>query len=343
MKQKQGASFMAILVALLFSPVTGAAQTIHLRNGKTIEGRVLSREADRVWVETPAGRVPLPIARIAPADAGMLGEAGEAFQAGEHERALQLGEIVAFWEPGNEEAVLLIRRARSQLDLAQRGRELSEREQAAEAALDGLSERLEAIGDPAADPEATESALALLESEMKSEAGDYAGTPLGARFAELLEETSARVLEAHELRLQKEARIALERERETHRMRAEAMGIRDFLAPVATLSNGGKTVDLEALMVPGGIMIFDFYADWCGPCRELDPLLRELAQSQENVYLRRINMLNWETPLARQYSLKSIPSVWVYDGEGELVEERLNGLPAVQAAVQEAASRAATP
>jgi thiol-disulfide isomerase/thioredoxin len=105
---------------------------------------------------------------------------------------------------------------------------------------------------------------------------------------------------------------------------------------VATLTNGGKTLDLEILMVPDGIMIFDFYADWCAPCKELDPLLQTLAKNDEDVYLRRINILDFEKPIARQYDLKAIPSVWVYDGARELVESRLHWIDGVEAAVQRA-------
>lgn len=317
------------------------AQTLHLKNGKTLEGKVLGREADRIWLDTPSGRVPVPLARIEPGAPGMLEEAEGAFQAGAHRKALRLGQIVLFWEPENEEAARLIERAENQIQLAARGRELTAREQAAEDELAVLSERLEQIGDAEADPAGVEAALARLEGEIREAAGTHGGTPSESGFQALLEETAARSLAAHELRLQKEAREALDREREARRMRAEAMGIRDFLAPVSTLNNGGKTVDLETLMVPGGVMIFDFYADWCEPCRRLDPQLRELAQQQENVYLRRINILNWDTAVARQYHLTSIPSVWVYDGEGDLVEARLNGLEAIRAAVIGAGARSA--
>jgi thiol-disulfide isomerase/thioredoxin len=274
--------------------------------------------------------------RIAEMTPGLFEEAEAAFAAGEHERAVRLGQVIVFWEPENEEAAVLVQRAGSQIELAQRGRQLTERESESEYVLEGLTERLNAIGEAEADPAATEAQLMALESEMRSVSGQFAGTPLEEKFTALLESTSARTVAAHELRLLKEARGALERERETQRMRAEAMGIRDFLAPVATLNNGGKTVDIETLMVPGGIMIFDFYADWHAPCRELDPQLRMLAQSQDKVYLRRINMLNWDTPLARQYALKSIPSVWIYDGEGEMVASGLSGFDAIRAAVRKA-------
>ncbi len=325
-----------IVAALAALSISAGAETIHLKNGKSVEGRILSREADRIWLDTEAGRIPILLDRIVVATSGMLPEAHEAFDAGENERALALAQIIVFWDPENDEANHLIKLSKNQITLAHKGRELTEREQEAELMFRTLSTRLENIEVSDMDPSGEETELLEVESELKEAALKYTDTSHGEPFEALLEEASTRTLDAHRRKLESDALHQAELDLEAQRMRAEAIGIRDFFAPVATLNNGGKPLDIDLLMVPGGIMMFDFYADWCGPCKVLDPKLRSIAEAEENVYLRRINILDWEKPIARQYDLRSIPSVWVYDGEGALVGSKLNRFESIEEAVRRA-------
>jgi len=55
--------------------------------------------------------------------------------------------------------------------------------------------------------------------------------------------------------------------------------------------------------------IIDFYADWCGPCKMVEPVLQELAEEYQgklNIY--RINTQN-EQELAAAFGIQSIPSI----------------------------------
>ena len=52
-------------------------------------------------------------------------------------------------------------------------------------------------------------------------------------------------------------------------------------------------------------VLVDFYADWCGPCRMLGPVLEELS-NEYNIY--KVNVDN-EEELARKYGIMSIPCV----------------------------------
>lgn len=88
---------------------------------------------------------------------------------------------------------------------------------------------------------------------------------------------------------------------------------------VTVISNGGKRVDLRQHLQPGKVTIVDFYADWCGPCRKISPILEGMAARDPNVELVKIDIVNWETPVARQYGLRSIPNVRVFDGQGRPV------------------------
>ncbi|HEX2568551.1 MAG TPA: thioredoxin family protein [Polyangia bacterium] len=71
---------------------------------------------------------------------------------------------------------------------------------------------------------------------------------------------------------------------------------------VQWLSAQGEDVrSLGAYAVPGKVTLFDFYADWCDPCRELDRYVGELLARRPDLALRKLNIVSWDTPLARRY------------------------------------------
>lgn len=55
--------------------------------------------------------------------------------------------------------------------------------------------------------------------------------------------------------------------------------------------------------------IIDFYADWCGPCRKVSPILKELAEQYKNdIIVYKINVDN-EKELAAAFGIQSIPTL----------------------------------
>jgi len=91
--------------------------------------------------------------------------------------------------------------------------------------------------------------------------------------------------------------------------------------PVQTISNGGKRLDVQGLVVPGKVTLIDFYADWCPPCQRMSPKLELLATQDPEVYLRKVDIVKWGTEVALQYNIQSIPHIYVYDRNGALVGE----------------------
>ncbi len=90
-------------------------------------------------------------------------------------------------------------------------------------------------------------------------------------------------------------------------------------ADVAHLVDDGR--DLPSLgphAVAGKITLFDFYADWCGPCRKVDEHVFDLLGRRGDLAYRKLNVVSWETPLARRYLSKvpSLPYVVVYGKDG---------------------------
>lgn len=57
-------------------------------------------------------------------------------------------------------------------------------------------------------------------------------------------------------------------------------------------------------------IIVDFYADWCGPCRAMGPVLEEVAE-EKKVRLGKIN-IDEEDRLAERFNVMSIPTIIVY-------------------------------
>lgn len=66
----------------------------------------------------------------------------------------------------------------------------------------------------------------------------------------------------------------------------------------------------EVLSSPVPVLV-DFYADWCGPCMELEPVIEELAHETPNARFVKVNV-DRELALAARYGVTSIPRLLVF-------------------------------
>lgn len=96
-------------------------------------------------------------------------------------------------------------------------------------------------------------------------------------------------------------------------------------ADVVKLTNDGQKVGpLKKLRVPGKHTVFDVYADWCGPCRLVDEALRGIVQKRSDVAVRKLNVVDFDSPLARELGsgFEALPYMMVFSPSGKRTEIR---------------------
>ena len=73
-------------------------------------------------------------------------------------------------------------------------------------------------------------------------------------------------------------------------------------------------------------VIVDFWAEWCGPCKMLTPILEELSNEMKNeINVVKVN-LDENQDLAMKYSIRSIPTLLLFK-EGNLIDTKVGLLP----------------
>lgn len=90
---------------------------------------------------------------------------------------------------------------------------------------------------------------------------------------------------------------------------------------VKLISMMGERVEISRNLAVGKYTIIDFYADWCVNCAEIAPVLAEYTRTHTDIALRKINIVNWDTPVVSQYDLTYLPYLQMYGPSGALLVE----------------------
>ncbi|WP_425410329.1 thioredoxin [Hyphococcus sp.] len=87
----------------------------------------------------------------------------------------------------------------------------------------------------------------------------------------------------------------------------------------------------EEVINSGDTVLIDFWAEWCGPCKQIAPALEEIASEYEGkITIAKVNIdENPETP--GKYGVRGIPTLMIFSG-GEHVATRVGAAPKSQLA-----------
>jgi thiol-disulfide isomerase/thioredoxin len=96
----------------------------------------------------------------------------------------------------------------------------------------------------------------------------------------------------------------------------------------ANPGKGGETLEIKSLPVRGQITVVEFYSPFCPPCVRLAPMMEKLCQRRPEITVKKVNInrpevqrIDWNSPLARQYRLRSVPYFAIFNPRGKLVAE----------------------
>ncbi len=81
--------------------------------------------------------------------------------------------------------------------------------------------------------------------------------------------------------------------------------------------------DISSKNVP---VVVDFGAEWCGPCKQLDPILEEIAsENVDKLIVYKLNIdENPKTP--QKFGVRGIPTIMLFN-EGKLIDTKVGSLP----------------
>jgi thioredoxin 1 len=85
---------------------------------------------------------------------------------------------------------------------------------------------------------------------------------------------------------------------------------------------------LETLKLQDKPVLLDFYADWCGPCRMLSPVIEEIAKEREDIVVGKVNV-DENPDLASTFGVVSIPTLVVLK-DGKVIHQSAGVRPKAQ-------------
>ena len=83
--------------------------------------------------------------------------------------------------------------------------------------------------------------------------------------------------------------------------------------------------EFNELMKKEGLVLVDFFATWCGPCKMMSPVVEEIASEEEGIKVCKIN-IDEQIELAQRFGVMSIPTFIAVKG-GEIAGKQIGAVP----------------
>ena len=95
------------------------------------------------------------------------------------------------------------------------------------------------------------------------------------------------------------------------------------MADEVTVTRGNFDAEVMKSAVP---VVADFWAEWCGPCKMIAPVLKDLARDyKDKIKIAKIDV-DAEGELAQQFNIVSIPTILVFN-KGQVVKQQIGAVP----------------
>ncbi len=68
-------------------------------------------------------------------------------------------------------------------------------------------------------------------------------------------------------------------------------------------------------------VVIDFYADWCGPCKMMSPIMDKISEEfkNKNIHFGKLNV-DLDASIAKRYGISSIPTIILFD-QGKIINQ----------------------
>lgn len=93
---------------------------------------------------------------------------------------------------------------------------------------------------------------------------------------------------------------------------------------MAAIEVSEENFQQEVLEAQGKVLV-DFWADWCGPCRMIGPILAQIGDEVEGLKVCKVNV-DHAPSLAKNYGVMSIPTLVVFE-QGQVVKKEVGAMP----------------
>ena len=94
---------------------------------------------------------------------------------------------------------------------------------------------------------------------------------------------------------------------------------------MATLKVNDKSFDTEVIKSSKPVLV-DFWAEWCGPCKQIGPILEEISKErEEDIIVAKLNV-DENTDTAQKYGIRGIPTMMIFN-KGKLIDTKVGSIP----------------